>query len=304
MKSPSQSIDNILDTHVFSGAEADESAAPDLLIEVPHGATKGDDFRELAEQLDGPFPGDLRDFFYVNTDVGAFEVAREAAREFTAANPGRKALVLRCRIPRTFIDCNRRIELDSESFKQGGVTPGLMPWVNSASDLSLLRQRYETYISAVKEAREGLSPTGAMILLHTYAPRSVGVEVDENIVENLRRAYEPKQQEKWPLRPAFDVICHDLDGNDHGPRPVIDAFRQGIAELDWSVEESATYPLHPSTMAWDHVMALPGRALCVEVRRDLLADPFDPFVEMNICPHKVAPIAAALANSLNHWWSS
>jgi hypothetical protein len=42
----------------------------------------------------------------------------------------------------------------------------------------------------------------------------------------------------------------------------------------------------------------PGRAICVEVRRDLLADPFQPFVEMKISAEKVKKLALPLAASL------
>ncbi len=303
MKPPTHCIRDILDLHVFDGTDTDASAPVDLLIEVPHGATKTEDFRSFKEELDGPHPEGLCDFFHVNTDVGAFEVAAATARRFVEAHPTRRAEVLRCRIPRTFIDCNRRIELSKDAFKEGGVTPGLMPWVQTPADMALLRERYEAYTSFVQSARERLAPAGAVVILHTYAPRTVDVEVDENIVDSLRRAYEPEFWNTWPLRPEFDVICHDLDGNDHGPRPVIEALRKNLDELGWPLEESATYPLHPSTLAWDHVIALPGRALCLEVRRDLLADPFDPFNEMNICSEKVEPIAEALARSLSPWWS-
>ena len=60
--------------------------------------------------------------------------------------------------------------------------------------------------------------------------------------------------------------------------------------------------LHASTLAWGHVMARPGRALCVEVRRDLLADPFEPFAEMQIGPAKVARLAVPFVNAILSWW--
>ena len=68
----------------------------------------------------------------------------------------------------------------------------------------------------------------------------------------------------------------------HAPVAVVDALRAGLTALDLQVGDSATYPMHPSTLAWGHVTARPGRALCVEVRRDLLADPFEPFAQMRI----------------------
>ena len=119
-------------------------------------------------------------------------------------------------------------------------------------------------------------------MLHSYAPRTVDVEVDLQIVASLRRAYQPDREPSWPLRPEVDVIGRALDGTDHAPAGVVEALRGELAGLGIALADSATYPLHPSTLAWDHVVARPGRALCVEVRRDLLAEPFEPFVEMRI----------------------
>lgn len=301
---PSHSIPNIVDTFLLRGSAAGQATPADLLLEIPHGATDTSDFHELAEKLRSPLPEGLSDFFHVNTDVGAFEVALRAAELFVEQNPNRSAAVLRCRIPRTFIDCNRKIDSSPEAFKEGGVTPGLMPWVTDSADLELLHGRYQGYISAVREARESLASDGAMALLHTYSPWTVDVQVDEDIVKNLRRAYEPKVRETWPMRPEFDIISRDMEGNDHAPGPVVEELRSQLNEQNWSLANSDTYPIHPSTMAWDHIVALPGRALCLEVRRDLLADPFDPFVQMNICSKKVEPIALALAHSLRKWWQS
>ena len=40
MKTPPKSISGVCNTGIVSGPEADPAAAPDLLIEVPHGATR------------------------------------------------------------------------------------------------------------------------------------------------------------------------------------------------------------------------------------------------------------------------
>jgi hypothetical protein len=88
----------------------------------------------------------------------------------------------------------------------------------------------------------------------------------------------------------------------HAPAGVLAALRANLAALDVPVAESETYPMHPSTLAWDHVQRRPGRALCVEVRRDLLADPFDPFAEMHIGDAKVTRLADPLARALLAWW--
>jgi hypothetical protein len=49
-------------------------------------------------------------------------------------------------------------------------------------------------------------------------------------------------------------------------------------------------------------VARPGRALCVEVRRDLLADPFEPFAEMRIGNAAVERLAGPFARALRRWW--
>jgi len=293
------SIPTILDVDVIRGARATETAPLDLVIEIPHGATRTEDFTALQARLTSPLPDNLVDFFHVNTDAGAPELAQAIAERLIADAPARSVCVLRCRIPRTFIDCNRRIDAAPEDFKAGKVTPGLMPWITTDADRELLRGLYDRYVGTVREAVAQLQG-GAVLLLHTYAPRTVDVEVDANIGPSLRRAYLPDKEPTWPLRPELDVISRGVDGTEYAPVDVVGTLRDGLAGL--TVGASATYPLHPSTLAWDHVMALPGRALCVEVRRDLLADPFEPFAQMTIGTAKVDRLVAPFVRALRRWW--
>lgn len=295
-------VPGVVDVVSVRGEAAPAGAPPDLVIEVPHGATATSDFRSLEKQLTSPLPASLIDFFYVNTDAGAFELGEAAAHELVAAEPARSVTILRCRIPRTFIDCNRRIDASPAEFKEGKVTPGLMPWITTPEDRALLRSRYEAYVAAVREAVPG--PEGAMLLLHSYAPRTVDVEVDAKIVESLHRAYLPDVEPTWPLRPEVDVIGKGTNGESYAPAHVVEALTRSLGALGIAVADSATYPMHPSTLAFEHVTRHPGRALCLEVRRDLLADPFDPFVEMKIGPAKVARLAAPLAQALRRWWGA
>jgi hypothetical protein len=130
----------------------------------------------------------------------------------------------------------------------------------------------------------------------------VDVEIDLQIVASLRRAYEPDREPTWPLRPEVDVIGREVDGMSRAPAAVVESLRQELAGLGIEPADSATYPLHPSTLAWDHVIARPGRALCVEVRRDLLADPFEPFAQMRIGAAKVERLAAPFARAVRRWW--
>jgi predicted N-formylglutamate amidohydrolase len=296
------SFPGILDVTIARGSDAPADAPPDLLIEVPHGATATADFTALAAQLTSPLPPDLVDFFHVNTDAGAPELASAIAERFVADAPTRSAAVLRCRVPRTFIDCNRRIDAPAAEFRAGKVTPGLMPWITTDDDRARLRAAYDAYVAAVRDALAAQPADGAVLLLHSYAPRTVDVEVDLDIVTNLHRAYRNDRETSWPLRPEIDVIGRGTDGTGHAPPAVVAALRTELAGLGITPADSATYPLHPSTLAWDHAMARPGRALCVEVRRDLLADPFTPFAEMRIGAAKVDRLATPFARALRAWW--
>jgi predicted N-formylglutamate amidohydrolase len=299
---PLVSLPDIVDVMIARGRAAHDDGAPDLVIEIPHGATRTADYAACAAELTSPLPADLVDFFHVNTDAGAPELAHAIARHVVADGPTRTVVVLRCRIPRTFIDCNRRMDASPDEFRAGKVTPGLMPWITSAEDRALLRARYDRYAEVVRAAIARLPGHGALVMLHSYAPRTVDVEVDRDIVANLRRAYLPEVEPTWPVRPEVDIIARAPDGSDLAPRPVVDALRELLAARGVTIAEGATYPLHPSTLAYHHVQQLPGRALCVEVRRDLLADPFEPFAEMQIAGAKVERLAPAFAAALQRWW--
>ncbi len=290
----------VVEATVFRGTRARPGAPYDLLIEVPHGATRTAEYEATARALRSALPAGLVDFFHVNTDAGAPELALATAKRFVAAGPDRSVLVLRCRIPRTFIDCNRRIDASSEDFKAGRVTPGLMPWVTHPDDRALLRARAEAYFAAVGSAFEALPRHARVLLLHSYAPRSVGVEVDLDIVRSLHAAYSPDEIESWPLRPHLDVIAHDPEGRTLAPAGVVAQLRATLAAQDLVVADGETYPLHPSTQAHAYAVSRPGYVLCLEVRRDLLADPFEPFAEMRIGATQVARLARPLAAALLH----
>ncbi len=294
-------VPGVVDLHLIRGARA-ASGLPDLVIEIPHGATETLDFTRLATRLTSPLPANLVDFFHVNTDAGAPELAEAVARELVVAEPTRAVAILRCRIPRTFIDCNRRIDATPADFRAGKVTPGLMPWITTDDDRELLRAAYDQYHQAVRDALGPPSAATALLMLHTYAPRTVDVEVDHDIVTHLRRAYRSDVEPTWPLRPEVDVVSRALDGTSYAPTMVVETLRAALGEVGITVADGTTYPLHPSTIAWDHVMARPGRALCVEVRRDLLADPFEPFAQMKIGMAKVARLTPPFVSALRRWW--
>ena len=115
-----ESLTDIYDVEVVVATGAGAETGPELLIEVPHGATRRRHFEATRGRLAGEFPPDLEQFFFVNTDVGSIEVARQVARmvtnpddhpELDAHSGGAigRVLILRGLVARTFIDCNRVI---------------------------------------------------------------------------------------------------------------------------------------------------------------------------------------------------
>lgn len=264
----------------------------DVLLEVPHGATARADFATLAGRLAGPLPPRLEAFFHVNTDEGAPELAHEVAHRLAVA--GRRVLVVRCRIPRTLIDVNR--ELDGDG---AGMTAGLPPYVRDPRDRALLADLHRRYTVAAEAAYAEVCGAGGLALaLHTYAPRSVGVEVGDDVVGDLRRAYRAPVYAGWPERPPVDLITTTPDGDRLAPEGLVAALGDELARIGVPAAENASYLLHPSTMGHRHARRWPGRVLCLEVRRDLVGAPWRPFVESRIGPRKVGRIAAALARAL------
>jgi hypothetical protein len=120
-----------------------------------------------------------------------------------------------------------------------------MPWVTAPADRALLRARYEAYVGAVRSAVAATMPSGAMLMLHTYAPRDVDVQVDEHIVTSLRRAYQPEVEPTWPLRPEIDLIGRDLGGVSHLPSAVADSLRSGMAAAGVTVGDGRDLPAAP-----------------------------------------------------------
>ncbi len=295
-------LEPVIELTWLRGALAPTDAPADLILEVPHGATATADFARVERQLTSALPTDLVDFFHVNTDAGAPELALATAASLVAAEPRRTAVVARCRIPRTFIDCNRQLDASPADFAAGKVTQGLPPWITTARDRALLRDAYDRYQAAVAELVAAQPADGAMLLVHSYAPRTVDVQVDLHIVESLRRAYLPEVEPTWPMRPPLDLIRRDAQGTDHAPAAVVAALDRALAPLGLAAADSATYPLHPSTIGHAHVVARPGRVLCLEVRRDLLADPFEPFAQMHIGAAKIERLAAALTAAARAFW--
>ena len=302
MAPPVRSIPGICGARLFRGAASPEGAPPDLLLEVPHGATQARHFEALRAELKGDLPDDLIAFFLVNTDFGAPEYAAALAARLASEEPARSVLVLSSEIPRTFIDCNRVIDASPEEFKAGKVTPGLPPYIRDERDRALLRARHQAWVEASAAAYEQVCGNGGLaVMAHTYAPRSVDVEVDGQIVRSLRRAYQPEVEPTWPLRPEVDLIARDPDGQILG-EPLVRRVAASFAEAGFDAAISGTYPLHPSTLGYRHVLRYQPRVLCLEVRRDLLCDRFIPFQELQAAPEKVARVVEPLVRALRASW--
>ena len=304
MPPPLRSIPRVCDVTRVRGARAPADAVPDVLLEVPHGATKAEHFASLRADLVGSYPDDLRDFFFVNTDVGAPEVAERLAARLVADDPTRTALVVRCRLPRTFVDCNRVIAPDAVGAPSGAgaMTPGLMPWVTHPADRTLLLERYAAYRALVTNAVETvMGARGLALFVHTYAPRSVDVAVDEHVVASLREAYRPEVVDRWPLRPEVDLITRDPDGRRLADEGLVAALHAAFAAAGVGSTEDHAYTLQPSTMAAVHAARFPGRTLCFEMRRDLLVAEFTPFAEMGVDPAAAERMAGILAGPVGAW---
>ncbi len=313
-----ESLADVYDVEVVAAPGPQPEDPPELLIEVPHGATRRRHFEATRRRLTGEFPEDLDQFFFVNTDVGSIECARHVARMVTspdshpelekllegAGGAGRRALgsvmILRGLVARTFIDCNRVVTGGATGRLQQGLTPGLPAYVTRAEDVQTLKGMHADYQDAVAKAYEAVCGAGgSALILHTYAPRSIRIDsVDDGIVAALRRAYEPATYVGWETRPDVDLISETEDGTRLAPEDLVLALCDRYRRIGVEVAENATYRLHEATMGHAHSATYPGRVLCMEITRELLADPFVPFVEMEISDRKArrmaAPIAAAL----------
>lgn len=275
------------------------AGAPTLLIELPHGATRTADYEALRGRLAGELPANLEAFFYVNTDIGTPECAEWLGRALAVEGFG--ALVLRCLVPRTFIDCNRVVAGSTPGAMVDGLTPAVAGYIEDAGDRALLEGLHREYHALTERAYQQLCGAGGLALqLHSYAPRSVGIDrVDAGIVAALRRAYEPEVFATWPERPAVDVICADGDGTMWAAPELVAAVRAAFAAIDVEARENATYKLHPATMGYQYARAYPGQVLCVELSRGLLADPFVPFGESPISARNVERMTRPLATALS-----
>lgn len=311
MSLPLQSIPGVATVEWVRGRDHAPETPARLLVEVPHGAFGAADYQRCRARLQGALPADLDAFFHVNTDVGAYEIGRAAALEALAARPTEAALLIRCQIPRTFIDTNRNLGGGPPATgAQGGgggrasVTQGLPVYITDPADQATLLDLHAAYVDLTDRAYAALADADGFALVpHTYAPRTVGIDrVDHDIVDRLRAAWAPGVAETWPLRHPVDLITRDGAGARLCPKGAAEELTAAYGALDIEAAENGTYWLHPATRAALLSSRYPGRLLCLELRRDLVVQRWTPLLPLTVDPAAArrlgAPIGACLARLL------
>jgi len=276
----------------------------DLFIEVPHGATRTEHFTEVRERLKGELPPDLDAFYFVNTDVGTPEGAEILADMLTKPDriDGTAALrsvrVLRGIVPRTFADFNR--VLDAHDALEGeGWNPAVPNYVRDADDREFLEALHRDYDGAAHRIHDEVcSGGGFSLILHSYAPRSVGVQVDDNIVTALRGAYQPEVYETWPERPAIEAITEMPDGRQLTDSRLVRDAELRYAEAGLRLALNETYKLHPATSGTVHSLRWPEKTLSIELNRALCVPDFIPFVELETDREAITRLVSPLASAL------
>ncbi len=292
---------DVAEVHRLGPEGARDGAPPHLLLEVPHGATRGADFAAVRRRLAGAFADDLLDYFFVNTDAGAPELAAAIARHVRADRPDARVELIRCLVPRTFVDCNRVIDAATvpSSSTAGDVTPGIASYVKEPGDVAYLFACYEAYRTLTTAAYERCIDAGGLAwMVHSYAPRTVELDVDERIVERLHEAYRPERITRFRLRPEVDLISRDPEGVTLADEGLVAAVSEALGRAGYDHAQCATYELHPLTQGHRFASRWPGRTLCLEARRDLLAGAFVPFCEQVNDPVATDRLAGVLAEAL------
>jgi hypothetical protein len=295
-----QSVPGVAFVEILRGQLAPVGAVPDLLVEVPHGADERAHYDALRARMRGPLPDGLEEFFFVNTDVGAWAYGRATAERVLSARPTSSVLLVRSLVPRTFIDCNRKADYAGGDLGKGGLTAGVPAYVRDPSDVELLIELHEAYVRLVRRAFALVCGNGGLALVpHTYGPRTMGIErIDERIVETLRWACEPEREKSWPLRAEVDLITRDRDGRSMCPDGFEARFLRAFAGAGLEVRANDTYKLVPGSLGYEWAAMHPGRVFCLEVRRDVLVDEWRALRPMRIAPAKADRVAKVLAEGL------
>ena len=308
------SLPDICEVYQFAGPRAGEQ--PTVFIELPHGATTLAHL-DRAKARTRIYDPRYDSFFLANTDQGSPEYAHRLARwmtdpEAAATLAGAddqlaqayrrlaehtRVLVVRALLPRTIVDVNRVWEMNEEQRKQARLTGVHAPFIPE-EDLPGIRQAHRHYNLTAARAYDLVCGSGGHAFnLHTYAPISVNIVEGEHIVDTLQRAYLPENVGSFPRRPAVELITAPPEAPSLAPAELVTLLKRSYAEIGIEAVENDPFPLHPLTSCHDHAQRHPGKILIMEISRDLLAEPFDPFIEMFIDPARVErmtrPIAAA-----------
>ncbi|MEZ4428044.1 MAG: hypothetical protein R3A51_10210 [Nannocystaceae bacterium] len=290
----------VADVIVLAGARAPAGAPPTLLVEAPHGATLPAHYEQLRAQLRSRLPDDLHEFFFVNTDVGSWEYGLRVAERVLDNLPDQTAMVIRCLIPRTFVDTNRRVDGGGGALGRGELTAAMPPFVDDPADHALLHALHRAYFTLVARAYAAICGRGGLALIpHTYGPRTLGIErVDVDIVAQLRAAHAPGIVERWPLRAEIDLLTRTPEGEELAPPGIADELRSAYAVIGLTALQNHTYNLHPASVGHDWSRRYPGRVLCLEVRRDLIVERWRWNEAMRADPAAIDRVARPLAEAL------
>lgn len=298
------SIESVVNVHHRVGTQADPDALPDILIEVPHAADRRSHYDALVARLEGPFPDRLYEFFHLNTDVGAWALGSAMADHWLARRPGSHVVLVECLIPRTFVDCNRRVDFEADDLSDAGLTEAIPPYVTGIEDRRRLTAMHAAYVGVADAAYAEICGGGGLALNpHTYGPRSLPISrIDADIVQELRRVHEPEVYATSTLRPHVDVIGRDQAGRDWGPPGMGRAVTDALRPLGIVVEDSKTYQLHPVTQGWRFATRHDGQVFGFEVRRDLVSA-WSPFAEQEIDEARVDALARAIVEGIDAVWA-
>ena len=292
-----KSIENVVEIFEIAGKDSVLHQAPNLLIEIPHGATLKRHFEEIQTHLSSTLPSNLIDFFFVNTDVGTPELAKFTAEILSRLEHSYKILIVRSLIPRTFVDCNRILDLSEQEALAAGITVGLPVYVKEEKDKDFLLERYGCYQKEVEKAYDCVCGSGGLaLMLHSYAPKKVGISaVKDDIVERLHEVYAPGKYEQWPIRPQVDFIHQTPSGEALEHAILRHNMTSHLEAAGLCVAQGDSYQLHPATTAYSWSKKYKSQTVCVEIRRDLLMEQFEPFAEMSVDVEQLGCIATAMA---------
>lgn len=303
-----QSIPYVCDVSLFSGPTAPPGAPPDIFIELPHGATRLAHLQQ-TKTMASQYPGDEHDlFFLANTDQGSPEYATELAKQLTSPEAWQdqtkakrasslRILMVRSLLPRAILDVNR-VWHSEEDAVAAGLTRGVPDFITNENDLARLREAFDRYHEVVSTGYAVICGIGGFALqLHTYAPRSVNPVEGEYIVDTLRKAYDPQRECPWPKRPEVQLITTPPGGSFLSNAVFCDALENAYETAGVEIKRNDPFNLHPATMAHTYANQYKGQTLTMEISRSLLAETFNPFIEMTIDPQKAESLARPIAEA-------